>query len=352
LFNKPKPLSIQLNIDKPCHENWDNMQPNTDGRHCMSCQKTVVDFSNMTDREILDYISNISGDICGRADRMQLNRNLRENNLRKRFSWRYIWNLIIVVFVFAGKAKAQGGIRFQKVAQLKKDRPEDEICLIRKPIFITGTVKNAMTGEPIPFASVLIKGTQNGVSTDSAGKFRLEITEIGRGADLEVSSTGFESGSVNIKDSDKGEQIIHLSPAAQELDKVEIVGFPVIRCSSVMGGLFRNVNVCTIEKVTRELKELFPQKQWLGTKDIVVFPNPIDAGNNVQVALQLKEAGQYRVDLIDASGKVLWMQTLNMKEPAYKVSIPTNTTWSAGVYWLRITGRHTKKIYTGKIVLQ
>src|SRR5688500_15055841 len=86
-----KPMSIQLNIDKPCHENWYNMQPNKDGRHCMSCQKPVVDFSNMTDREILDYISDINGDICGRTDRMQLNRELRENNLRKRFSWRYIW---------------------------------------------------------------------------------------------------------------------------------------------------------------------------------------------------------------------------------------------------------------------
>jgi hypothetical protein len=339
-------MSIQLNIDKPCNENWDNMQPNKDGRHCMSCQKTVVDFSNMTDREILDYISNISGDICGRTNRMQLNRNLKENNLSKRFSWRYIWNLVIVVFVFAGKAKAQGGIKFQKVAQVKKDRPEEEICLIRKPNFITGTVKNAMTGEPIPFASVMMKGTQDGVSTDSAGKFRLEVTGIGRGANLEVSSTGFEPGSVNIKYSDKGEQIIHLSPAAQELDKVEIVGYPVIRCYSLMGGLSRAVKVSAIEKVTRETKEWFPKK------DVVIYPNPIEAGNNVQVALQLKEAGQYRVDLIDASGKVLSMQTLNMKEPAYKISIPTNTTWSAGVYWLRITGRHTKKIYTGKIVLQ
>jgi hypothetical protein len=339
-------MSIQLNIDKPCHENWDNMHPNKDGRHCMSCQKTVVDFSNMTDREILDYISNAGSDICGRADRMQLNRSLRENNLRKRFSWRYIWNLVIVVFVLAGKAKAQGGIKFHKVAQVKKDRPEEEICLIRKPNFITGTVKNAMTGESIPFATVMIKGKQNGVSTDSAGKFRLEIPLLGQGTDLVVSSTGFESGSVNIKDSDKSEQVIHLSPSAQELDKVLVVGYPGTRCTLVMGGLYSGVKVSPLEKVKREVNELLPKK------DVLVFPNPIDAGNNILVALQLKEAGQYRAGLIDASGKVLWMQTLNMKEPAYKMSIPTNSNWSAGVYWLRITGRHTRKIYTGKVVLQ
>lgn len=36
----------------------------------------------------------------------------------------------------------------------------------------------------------------------------------------------------------------------------------------------------------------------------------------------------------------------------YNLSIPTQNTWSAGIYWLRISGTHTKKIYHGKIVVQ
>jgi hypothetical protein len=30
-------------IPEPCHQNWDAMTPNEQGRHCTSCVNTVVD---------------------------------------------------------------------------------------------------------------------------------------------------------------------------------------------------------------------------------------------------------------------------------------------------------------------
>ena len=37
--------AIQLQLTKPCHENWNTMTANEQGRYCQSCCKTVVDFS-------------------------------------------------------------------------------------------------------------------------------------------------------------------------------------------------------------------------------------------------------------------------------------------------------------------
>ena len=60
--------AIQLKIAQPCHENWQAMTPVEQGRHCGSCAKNVVDFTIMSDREIIDYISlHASGDTCGRS---------------------------------------------------------------------------------------------------------------------------------------------------------------------------------------------------------------------------------------------------------------------------------------------
>ncbi|MBA3684284.1 MAG: hypothetical protein H0W72_03480 [Planctomycetes bacterium] len=36
-----------LRIASPCHERWDGMTPDGQGRHCASCAKTVVDVSTM-----------------------------------------------------------------------------------------------------------------------------------------------------------------------------------------------------------------------------------------------------------------------------------------------------------------
>lgn len=51
------------------------MTPNSMGRHCDSCSKTVVDFTRKTDVQIAEYFKS-NGDTCGRFLPHQLNRNL------------------------------------------------------------------------------------------------------------------------------------------------------------------------------------------------------------------------------------------------------------------------------------
>lgn len=38
---------MNLHIAAPCHETWDAMVPNVDGRHCEVCTKTVIDVTAM-----------------------------------------------------------------------------------------------------------------------------------------------------------------------------------------------------------------------------------------------------------------------------------------------------------------
>lgn len=63
----------KITIPDPCHENWINMTPKDNGRYCMSCSKTVVDFTSMLPDEVQHFfIQNQNQNICGRFKNSQL----------------------------------------------------------------------------------------------------------------------------------------------------------------------------------------------------------------------------------------------------------------------------------------
>ncbi len=64
---------ISIAIENPCHEDWNRMTPETQGRFCNSCEKIVIDFSEMSDSEILQFFNKPKTEkICGRFKSEQL----------------------------------------------------------------------------------------------------------------------------------------------------------------------------------------------------------------------------------------------------------------------------------------
>ena len=74
-------------IPNPCHEDWNKMTPAQHGKFCSACSKQVVDFSLMSDNQILKYLSGQSGKVCGRFDAQQLERPLFETKIKTKKSW-------------------------------------------------------------------------------------------------------------------------------------------------------------------------------------------------------------------------------------------------------------------------
>ncbi|MCS3795743.1 hypothetical protein [Niastella sp. OAS944] len=93
---------LQIKVPKPCHENWHNMTPKEQGRFCGSCEKVVIDFSKMSDNEMLDYFTKTAGQsTCGRFANDQLNRKVEETITKpRRFSMAYVWNLLLASVLF------------------------------------------------------------------------------------------------------------------------------------------------------------------------------------------------------------------------------------------------------------
>jgi hypothetical protein len=90
--------SFQLSVPDPCGENWDRMAPRGNGSFCTSCEKVVVDFTRMTDQEVMQYMkANADRKVCGRFTEDQLGRPLSPSvNLDRSALKAFVYVLFLV----------------------------------------------------------------------------------------------------------------------------------------------------------------------------------------------------------------------------------------------------------------
>ena len=85
---------------------------------------------------------------------------------------------------------------------------------------IKGMVTDSITGEGLPYASLVFKGTMTGTATDAEGSFVLTIPA--KGGVLEISYLGYTTQTMRIQPSHKGSLHIRLKPKGISLQEVTI----------------------------------------------------------------------------------------------------------------------------------
>ena len=98
---------LYVHITEPCHEDWSNMTEADKGKFCQSCQKIVVDFSMMTDAEVLNYFNKTSKQTCGRFDSHQLMRPLKATKIEQKKSWQWALAAATSLLFFTNRGNAQ-----------------------------------------------------------------------------------------------------------------------------------------------------------------------------------------------------------------------------------------------------
>ena len=191
-----------ISIPEPCHQSWQQMTEANNGRHCAHCCKTVVDFTLMSNDEIIAHLSN-SSHVCGRFGQQQLgnlNYDLYKNSLPKA-SW---WKRAAVIIGIAGpflshKANAQAKPTIINTGDTYGNGDRSSVTLGKvvpnRLITVTGKVLAKEDKLPIPGAMIKVKGTNSGTVTNVDGKFTINVQP---GSTLVVSFIGYETQQVPI----------------------------------------------------------------------------------------------------------------------------------------------------------
>jgi len=194
--------AIRIHISKPCGENWNAMTPVSDNRaHCAACEKTLVDFSRMSDTEIALWFAQNKGKICGRFSKDQLNRRIAVPAGRpvKKYWLNALWLLPLTWLAKPALAQTTPHVIIEKPARcvpvggVQKQAQQTSTVVEKK---LQGTVKDRSTGKAIANARVVLYDSTVilTIHTDAKGRFTLVIPAAKKGGALYVAvySDGYE----------------------------------------------------------------------------------------------------------------------------------------------------------------
>lgn len=311
--HKAKPLHMKkfrLSISSPCHENWEAMKPEDKGRFCGSCQKTVIDFTGMSDRQMAEFFKKPATSLCGRFHADQLERAI--DIPKKRIPWvKYFFTVAWPAFILMLKGCGQ---------------------------------KNDVTGEPVAKERINKKAADTTFAT--MGMFLQDIkpvdspsvaTKVKKTTAIDTPSVVGElhvSGAV-MGDTAALPAVYKIDTVVTEsktsLDTVNVVGYRPCERSVIMGGLSISRSVAVRENVP--LTETPEQKT-----EAVAYPNPVRAGGRVTVSLLSGDDGQKQVQLFSPSGALMkWQEDHLFKNGKLILTVPSSA--ASGTYFLRIVSQ-------------
>lgn len=226
--------NLQLAIPQPCHENWEQMTKEQQGRFCNACATTVIDFTSMSDEALLNFFKNkTSGDYCGRVLNIQLDRNLQVADSRKiPFSYAVLIFLILFFFTKQNNVKAQTTIApdiytvpFKGNHNTVKNIGEMAGTVAKNCRAISGKIY-ATNGNTIAGAFVKQVNAKGSFTTKQNGGFVFLVDEGIK--QIQITVLGFETKLVTLTGEDHYE--ITLQPVKQICPpRPEIMGKIVIR---------------------------------------------------------------------------------------------------------------------------
>jgi hypothetical protein len=385
------PKQLELTIPTPCHENWDKMTKSEKGRFCGSCQKQVVDFTNMTESQLIAFFRKEStSSVCGRFNGEQLDRAM--DIPKKRIPWvKYFFQFTLPLFLGL-KASAQGQVKvkrtestvnytapkpeeLEKTLQLDKAgnkikqntetllvgfvgkpriryaEPEPEVTVENelKYQLITGSVVND-AGEPIPYASVFVDGTTNGTAADAMGVFSLSVPQKGL-VTLKTSSVGYMEDVLVLKNKKDRKEKLVIALQTKELGEVIVTGYGTIRCTTVTGA----VSTITVGAVltTRKEKtmETIKAPEPIINPSMKIYPNPLPSGSTLNIKCEKMEEDYYSFQVLTLSGQQVYNKQIWIDKEARVLNMPMPVV-TPGIYLVVMTDNKGGIRFTEKVVIQ
>ncbi|SIQ26179.1 carboxypeptidase-like regulatory domain-containing protein [Maribacter ulvicola] len=189
--------TLTIAVNEPCKEKFSNFSKTEKGGFCQSCEKEVIDFTNFSDHELINYLNSGNKKACGMFKASQLKtyetyslQTMNNSMLHKGIAMMSFSLLALCATEAKGQETASIEPPIEVVSTaIKGGIPYVEI--IQEKYTLTGTIVDE-NNEPLPGVNVVLKGTAVGTQTNFDGKFKFP-QQLAANDILVLSFLGYET---------------------------------------------------------------------------------------------------------------------------------------------------------------
>ena len=166
-------LSLTIQLNTPCHEDWEKMDELEKGRFCKACNKDVIDFTGYSDKALQNFFLKHPILVCGRFTKEQTGKALYFNEAgRKKTD--LVAALAVSVLTFSTiSANASPAPLFNTPLVNAVSHHEHVMGAQNDSTIISGSITDVM-GAPLQHATVFFEGKK--YMTDEEGRFRVVLS--------------------------------------------------------------------------------------------------------------------------------------------------------------------------------
>ena len=286
------------------------MQPTEKGRHCQSCCKTVVDFTGMSDAEIIRHLSQAGPHVCGRLMPDQLNRTLMPAPVQK--NGRSGWAWVLASLLMLARGSDNGRPANTGKIEVREPRATTDSTFVT-----TGVIALRGYEEPVIREE-----------WDTSTARRRPATRI-------VPDTGVtEMGDVAMVRADSvrppGDTMATVPPATSRSG--ELTGLARGIVVGMKADTAINILADTVKGI---VSDTLAALGWRPAADLNIYPNPVSRGGAIQLAWKT-QPGQYQLSLMNMRGQLIAERILDVSGSGQVDSWEIPASLAAGIYVLRV----------------
>jgi hypothetical protein len=210
------------------------MRPEDRGRFCAACSKTVVDFTGLSDREVLAYLARAGRGLCGRFSTEQVGRGLELMPAKRGVRWWWQW--LVAGLLVSAEVRGQGRPKVEVVVAAPPTRVKAlelteraKVKVLPEAVVYSESRRYAIAGL---FSVVMVRsGNWLQDSLYSLASVKKELTvypnPVRRGMVVSLSWTGMESGEYEVRlFSAAGQLVERRVIAVSGKEQIDLIGIP------------------------------------------------------------------------------------------------------------------------------